>query len=1072
MNSAVTVYAARFMRPRLAKCVITRATLIHKLHEALNYPLTIVRAGAGYGKSTLINQAFPEPFVKTVWLHLSDQENATIPFLLHLVHAVRRTIPNFTMNSISMLVWDERQGNADPFLVMETFIHDLREGVHEKIIIILDDYQFISAGNEVLKLTDIMIECLPENIHLVIASREKVCLPGLVLKRANGQVLDISEEDLIFGCQDIQELFKDFYGVTIDETIASKMAKRTEGWVMGIHMLGQNMKKGRSWETALASLPQSFSELFDFLASNYLSKQPEAIRRFLLSTAYLHILKVDDCNHIMGIDASAAILSDLENKGLFTVHISDGLYRYHQLFQEFLKKNGALSPQERRDINYKAASYYRLVDPTLAVEHFLAGHFYNEAALLIKDVYQQKLAYGQQADLESWLGKLPQELVGGIPELLLCRGDIYRLTGNFAKALKLYHLAEKGFAINGNDVSGYLMAKAFALVYLDTVQPVLAEQFLVRALAFVEQKDIAEKARLYQLMAENSTNLGQAEQAATFFAQANEFFLEDSRGDVEARMHLRTGRLVTAKQILLRQSERHLSFQVPKSHRETPLLLSLINTFMGDIDEAWFNAQQGLNMGIQLKALFVQAVGYMRLGHAKQLKSWMNRDEAAECYQQAIELVSQLDVERGKAEPLFGLCLLYGYQGNLDSAVRYGHEGVRVGEKSKDIWMTAMTELALTIAYYKSGVFDEADRWGCRAHATFVVCGDSYLSTIALFWQTRVAMEGQDVAAFRQLADKLLHASQSHEFDFIFYKSTLLGIRDNQEAMPLLLAAQQQNIRSEYVGSLLTELGVSAELTSHPGYTLRVQTLGPFVTWRGMIEVKPKEWQREKAKRLFQYFLAYRKKLVHKERLIEDLWGEDGTDSDFKVAMHAMVNALEPARHARKTAFYITKNESIYGLNLAAGISIDVDEFESYITRGRRIETKDPEQAIRLFRLALNLYKGDFLQECCYLDWCQNERERLLILYLKTAERMAIMLLDRGETEECISLCTRILGKDRCWEMAYSLLMQSYHSQNNRVMVVKVFKQCQESLQGELGVSPTPEMITLFKKLANLTVNI
>ena len=724
-------------------------------------------------------------------------------------------------------------------------------------------------------------------------------------------------------------------------------------------------------------------------------------------------------------------------------------------------------------MHYKAADHFSNKDDRKqAVEHLLAGRFFPEAAELMKGLTAELMTTGRQGELQKWLDLLPAELLSTVPELILCRGDMYRLTGDFAVAQQCYSLAENGFQAVNNVAGRYQVAKAYALVYLDTVQPVLAERYLMVALDLVEKSGVQEKARLYQLLAENMVNLGRAEEAATLFQQANELFLEDSRGDVEARMHLRTGRLNAAKTILLRQSERRTPYQLPRSHRETPLLLGLINAFMGEVDEAWANAQEGLNIGIRMKALFVQAVAYMRLGHAKQLKSWTEREEALECYQQALEIVSSLGVERGKAEPLFGLCLVYGHHGSLDIALRYGMEGLRVSKLSKDDWMAGMIELAITIAYYKSTAHELAKEWADRSLQSFVRCGDSYLSTVAMFWQAMTAAATGVQADFRLIGENLFTRTQANDLDFLFTRPTLLGLRDPQEVMPLLLLAEREGICHAYVTALLADLGSVTGLDRHPGYTLRVQTLGQFRVWRGFEEIRPKEWQREKAKRLLQYFITCRKQLIHKEQLVEALWGEDGSDGDFKVAMNALINALEPSRNARANSFYILKQNSSYGLNLATGILLDVDEFESYIARGTRVVGKDPEQAIRLYRLALNQYRGDFLPECCYEDWCLEERERLLMVYISTAERMAHMLFERGEIEECITLCMRILGKDCCWEAAYRLLMQCYYRQNNRAMVIRVFRQCRDNLKSELAVEPAKETRELYKKLAATDENI
>lgn len=1067
MMKTIPVYASRYLRPRLARHVIAREESLEKLREAVHHPLTIIRAGAGYGKTTLMNQAFPDSFAQVVWLHISENESSPLSFVHQLVYAVHTAFPQESADALHLLTWDERQGVPDPMRIVEALAAGLRTEGPGEVVLILDDFQYTDGDSGVGQLVAAFVEWLPERIHVVIASREKVELPGLALKRARGEVLVISEADLAFTPDHITELLQKAYELEIDSELAARLAQQTEGWVMAVHMLGQHMKRGSSWETALASLPNSLSELFEFLAQDYLEKQPNFIRRFLITTAHLQLLRSEDCNGILEIDNSENILRDLERKGLFTFHMGSGLYRYHHLFQEFLQKQAGLTGEELVSMHQKAAAWYKRRDTSLAIEHYLAGQLFEKAADLLREICQAKLAAGRHHELERWLERLPCEIIRKTPELLLCRGESFRLAGDFAAAKKMYCLAGNGFKTAGNRKGEYAVAKAFALVYLDTVQPHMAEEYLERALALAIEVNTEERARLYQLLAENKVNLGRAEEAAILFLQANELFMEDSRGDVEARMHLRTGRLLTAKQILETQANRRTGLDIPKSHRETPLLMSLINSFMGDIDAAWLHAQEGLNAGIHMKAVFVQAVGYMRLGHAKQLKSWTGAEEAAECYQQALEIVSRLEVERGRAEPLCGLCVLYGHAGQLDRAVRYGLEGVAVGKKSKDDWITAMVKLALAIAYYKAGVFDKANGWADEAYWDFQACGDSYLSMAALYRLAVMALEKGDQAQFAKLAETLLVTAQTHDYDFFFLNPTLLGLRDPQAVMPLLLAAQRGGIAPAYVGSLLTELGLSADTVHHPGYTLRVQTLGSFCAWRGMQEVKSREWQREKARRLFQYFLTYRKKLVHKEQLIEALWGEDGTDSDFKVAMNTMINVLEPNRHARKTPFYINKSDSAYGLNLAAGIVVDVDEFESAIARAKRIENKDPEQAIRLYRQALHVYKGDFMQECCYEDWCVEERERLLILYLTTAEKMAYLLFERGEIEECISLCMRIIGKDRCWEGAYGLLMKCYHRQNNRSMVAKVYRQCQVNLRNELGVEPSSETSAIYKKLTS-----
>lgn len=1064
---------AKFLCPQPGQNVIMRAQAVKKMRQAFNYPLTVVRAGAGYGKSTLLYQAFSDAPCMLAWLNLSERENGAVPFLYYLLHAIKRVCPRVGETALGLLGWDERQGQCDVFAVLQHLVQDLADHVTRTLVMVLDDFQFVGNNREVLQVVDTLAGLLPPHVHLVIASREKVVLPTMALQRAT-RLWEVTEEDLAFSVEEIRHLFRHVYATTLDLSRARQLAARTEGWVMALHMFGQRLQRQAAWTGVLTAVSASLTELFESLARDMLAQQSSGLRQFLVYSAHLQRLKATECDQILRIDGSAAYLRELARRGMFTIAQGDGNYRYHHLFQEFLRKNGGLDGAAVLALHKRAADYYRAHGAEdLAVEHYLQAACWPQAVAALKAITPHRLSGQLYADLARWLQLLPGEVLAHEPELLLCRGDICRYASDFAGALKYYQAAERGFQHNGDADGAYAVAKAFAMVYLDTVQPALAEVYLQQALMLLPPHNLQERAKLLELMAENNTNLGQAEQAAVCLRQANELFLEDSRGDLEARMHLRTGRLLTAKKMLLDRMAAQTEQQLPHAHREPPLLLSLINVFIGDIAAAWDNAREGINVGRHTRSPFVEAVGYMRLGHAKQLCRWDDADDAVRCYERALEITGELGVERGKVEALWGLSLFYGHRGDLDSAQRYGLEALRIICRAQDEWMAAMVKLALGVVNFKNGAVQAASQWLDEAARDTMRCGDIYLSSLAHLWQARLLLTTDaDARRLDALLDKLLLDLQTHGFDFILLKPTFLGIRDVQAVVPLLLRAQQKNIRADYANSLLLELTGCRVPEHHPGYSLRVQALGPFRVWRGMTLVQPREWQREKSRRLLQYFITYRQELRHKEQIIEDLWGDAGSDRDFKVALHAMITALEPTHRARCGSFYVVRHGSHYGLNLAAGILFDVDEFESLISRGKQMLPRDVQYGIQLFRQALNLYKGDFLAECCYEDWCSAERERLLTLYITTAQQLAEMLYDNGEWEEAISLANRILGKDRCWEAAYRLLMRCYDVQSNGSMVVRVYRQCAENLARELKVEPSLETRNLFKNLQGRLQNI
>ena len=138
-----------FLRPKLAKHVIYRPGIAEKVREAMLFPLTIVRAGAGYGKTTLLNQVFGDKLADVLWINCSEEDGAPQTFLLHIAHALLRRFPVIGENALQMLIWDERQGAIDPVAAIGELAEALGRQLTRDTAIVLDDYQLIGAQSGV-----------------------------------------------------------------------------------------------------------------------------------------------------------------------------------------------------------------------------------------------------------------------------------------------------------------------------------------------------------------------------------------------------------------------------------------------------------------------------------------------------------------------------------------------------------------------------------------------------------------------------------------------------------------------------------------------------------------------------------------------------------------------------------------------------------------------------------------------------------------------------------------------------------------------------------------------------------
>jgi DNA-binding SARP family transcriptional activator len=468
-------------------------------------------------------------------------------------------------------------------------------------------------------------------------------------------------------------------------------------------------------------------------------------------------------------------------------------------------------------------------------------------------------------------------------------------------------------------------------------------------------------------------------------------------------------------------------------------------------------------IGKQLDSPFVEAVALMRSGHALQLSQalpWTaaNHHQAEEAYLKSIELVRPFKVTRVQVEPLWGLCRLAGYQGDLAAATRYALQAIEIAEQAGDVWFANLIRTALGASLAMAGQTNPARPWLQAACAGLQQVGDNFSWSAAAFWLALSAWwEGDEHQALEALA-LLLPVVRRNGYEYLLTRCTHLGLKDDQAALPLLVVAQHRGLEAAYLGELLGRVG-AAGLDYHPGYALVVRTLGTFEVWRGAQAITPRDWQREKARQLFQFLLTQRGQWLAREQIVDRLWPHldpDGAAQNFKVALNALNRALEPARPSGAAPFFVIRRENAYTLNPQAHLLLDAEHFE------RAARSPQPDE----LRRAMSIYEDDYLADCLGEDWAEIERERLRQVYLSAAERLADQRLFAGAYDEVIQVAGKMLERDRAWEVAYRLMMRAYAAQGNRTQLQAIYNRCALVLAEELDVKPSPETQVLMEHLS------
>ena len=1059
--------------PRHAR-TLTRPRVTELLKQAYEYRLTVLQAEAGYGKSTALSE-LAESAAPLVWYQVNEEDNDPLVFLLHLCHAFLRVIPD--LPDLPLHYLENRDGSQGPLPwrgVIDQIINTLSLNLDSSILLVLDDAHIVTEGGEVAHILDRLIALSPARLHTVLSGRPVISLPTLARWRSQGEELFIDQSMLTFNSAEISSLFERYYGLALSHEDVEALLAYTEGWAIALQLIWQSI---RSWSSSAIQFPprwqtDSLDALFDMLAREVFERQPADVRDFLLITSTLRELRPEACDALQKaaghpLADSASMLAYLRRQELFVVETAGDILRYHHIFHNFLR--GQAEPDQQRAWNLQAAEYFQTdKDPESAIYHLMEAKAWDEVADLL-DVHSANLMSAGRLDtLTAYLDSLPPEVLHGHPMLIFTLGELARLHSRFDESLGWYKQSELIWRTRGQQDGVARALRGQARVYLDTVNPSRAEELLEQAIRLSDGfEDREAQMRLYELLAENKLNAGRADEAERLLQRAEALGTEGpSNEQLWFRVLIRTGRLTEARRALEERaaSEEHDPVAMPRAHRETMFILSLIYSFMGLGEEAYQSALKGTRRGDELKSPYMTAVGYMRQGHALMLRKAEGGNapsyhEARSQFEKSIQVSRTLSVPRLLIEADWGLCRVSGYQGDLATAQSYAQEGIEMATQYGDEWVASLTRLTMGASLMLHARYEAAEEWLTRAVRGFQECSDLFGLTAARLWLSFGWLKQKQFTRLEQILPEVLTICRENDYAFFFLRPSLLGTPDERSFVPLLNHARRRGWESAFVERLLDMLGLSAA-DLHPGFQLRIQTLGGFQVWRGDEAIPANGWRRDKARQLFQLLITYRHSPLDRDQICEHLWPDADpvvAQRNFKITLNTLYQVLEQERDPGAESAFIVREGSTYSLRPGADIRLDVDQFVDAV-KGSRNDLELLEQAV-------GLYKGEYLPETLYETWAAEERERVQSMFLESADRLAEIYIERNRLAEAVNVCQHLLAIDNCWERAYRHLMLAYSGLGDHGQVGRVYQRCAQTLKKELDVAPAPETQSLYKTL-------
>src|SRR3984957_15253121 len=219
--------ATKILLPRSAAGLVQRPRLLNLIAQLQAKQLTIIKAGAGFGKTSLA-VSWAEQLQNSgnlvAWLAIDPEDNEPTRFLFHSAQALRHACSGVGDETLALILGASLN---QPRTIVSVLINDLTN-IDDEVFLFLDDYQWLTHP-EIHSVMSFLLKRAPSNFHVVIITRSEP--PGFLTRlRAQNQLLEVDALALRFNLDETRQFFEQEGLSGLESTDVRSVHVKTEGW--------------------------------------------------------------------------------------------------------------------------------------------------------------------------------------------------------------------------------------------------------------------------------------------------------------------------------------------------------------------------------------------------------------------------------------------------------------------------------------------------------------------------------------------------------------------------------------------------------------------------------------------------------------------------------------------------------------------------------------------------------------------------------------------------------------------------------------------------------------------------
>ena len=313
--------------------------------KAVKYPLIVVCAGAGYGKTSAVHDFAEKYHALAAWMQLSERDNIGARFWESFTHTLAQ-IDSPLAKAASSLSFPDTREKINQYLQVLHGHLDMKQR-----LIVMDDFHFIEEASVLRFLEECVFNRLLPGTSVILASRTvpRINIAGF---ESRGTMYNISENDLCFTESELAQYFRQL-GISPEPESQREIMQDTKGWAFAIDIIARSFQKAPGYSGYLRSAMKT--SVFRLMETEIWESISGDLQSFLIRLSLIDHLSLDLLTLLAGKDKK--LIADMEKQNAY-VHRDSYINAYliHPLFLEFLAAKQELLSEDQKNETYRIAA--------------------------------------------------------------------------------------------------------------------------------------------------------------------------------------------------------------------------------------------------------------------------------------------------------------------------------------------------------------------------------------------------------------------------------------------------------------------------------------------------------------------------------------------------------------------------------------------------------------------------------------------------------------------------------------------------------------------------------------------